>query len=217
MRDAAHIAKIMDELVELGEKVRSTRREDSTGSDIVDVEQYHEWITRCRSFAGRVFGRDSEYYKAMIDESLSHEYYSDFEKFVAQLNALAADVRAGALFEVERLVEASVFDDLLEQAEHLSANGYKPPAAVITGCVLEETLRRLCDRHGVALGPSPKLDWMNAELAKVGAYQKLTQKKVTALADIRNSAAHGKWKEFTDADVENMIRDVRDFVTRHYS
>ena len=39
----------------------------------------------------------------------------------------------------------------------------------------------------------PKLGTMNAGLAKQGVYNKLTQKRITALADIRNKAAHGEW------------------------
>jgi hypothetical protein len=54
---------------------------------------------------------------------------------------------------------------------------------------------------------------MNAELAKKGIYNTLVQKRITWLADIRNRAAHGKWSEFSSADVEAMLRQVRDFVT----
>jgi hypothetical protein len=38
---------------------------------------------------------------------------------------------------------------------------------------------------------------MNAALAKAGKYNKLMQKRITALADIRNSAAHGNFNQFT--------------------
>ena len=58
---------------------------------------------------------------------------------------------------------------------------------------------------------------MNVELAKTGIYNKLVQKKVTALADLRNKAAHGEWTEFTDKDVEDMIRDVRRFMEDYLS
>lgn len=57
---------------------------------------------------------------------------------------------------------------------------------------------------------------MSVELAKAGIYTKLVQKKITALADLRNKAAHGEWTEFTKKDVENMIRDVRDFMTTYF-
>jgi hypothetical protein len=44
---------------------------------------------------------------------------------------------------------------------------------------------------------------VNSELGKAGAYNKLTKKKVTALADIRNSAAYCKWTEVIAADVKD--------------
>lgn len=57
----------------------------------------------------------------------------------------------------------------------------------------------------------PKLDWMNAELTKVGIYNKNVQKQVTAWAGVRNSAAHGKPNEFTKAQVKDMISGVVNF------
>jgi hypothetical protein len=46
----------------------------------------------------------------------------------------------------------------------------------------------MCTEKGLPIG---KRDKMNADLAKGGAYHKFRQKQITALADIRNSAAHG--------------------------
>ena len=50
---------------------------------------------------------------------------------------------------------------------------------------------------------------MNADLAKEGVYNKLVQKQVTALADIRNNAAHGHYDQFTKEDVASMIKEVQ--------
>ncbi|HAS23818.1 MAG TPA: DUF4145 domain-containing protein, partial [Idiomarina loihiensis] len=58
---------------------------------------------------------------------------------------------------------------------------------------------------------------MNAGLAKIGIYTRLQQKRITAIADIRNSAAHGKWTEFTEADVVDMIKDVQRFLSDYLS
>jgi hypothetical protein len=65
-------------------------------------------------------------------------------------------------------------------------SGYYQLAAVVIGSVLEDGLRKLCERHEVPLSVKPRLDTMNADLAKKGVYNKLTQKRITVLADIRN-------------------------------
>ena len=85
--------------------------------------------------------------------------------------------------------------------------GYFAPAAVVIGSVLEDGLRKICVSNSIELPEKPKLDAMNSALAKAGVYNTLTQKKVTALADIRNSAAHGKWAEFDKSDVEVTLHD----------
>ncbi|HVN15695.1 MAG TPA: DUF4145 domain-containing protein [Anaerolineales bacterium] len=126
--------------------------------------------------------------------------------------AAMEDYKSGFLISVRNLVQAEVFDSELEQAEELLSNGYKLASAVVTGVVLETALRDLCSREGLA---HSKLDKMNADLAKAGIYNKLQQKRITALADIRNSAAHGKPEEFSEADVANMIRDVEQFLATY--
>ena len=69
----------------------------------------------------------------------------------------------------------------------------------------------------MSLSVKPNLGSMNAGLAKQGVYDKLTQKRITALADIRNKAAHGECDEFTKADVEGMLRGVRQFMETHFA
>lgn len=58
---------------------------------------------------------------------------------------------------------------------------------------------------------------MNVELAKAGIYNKFEQKKINAWADLRNNAAHGKWTEFAEKQVDDMIRDVRRFMEEYFS
>ena len=77
------------------------------------------------------------------------------------------------------------------------SSGYYQPAAVIAGAVLEDGLSKLCQRRGISLPAKPPINPMNDALAKDGAYNSLVQKRVTALADLRNKAAHGKFSEFS--------------------
>jgi hypothetical protein len=134
------------------------------------------------------------------------------------LQGLKADIEAGYMQTVEELVHADVFADFIAMAEELVGKNYKDAAAVITGSVLEEHLRKLAGKHGIAtqVGGKPvKADTLNAELVKASAYNKLTQKSVTAWLDLRNNAAHGHYDEYDRAQVEAMIRDVRSVMERH--
>jgi hypothetical protein len=107
---------------------------------------------------------------------------------MAVFSAARQDFDGGHLSTVRSLVQAELFDSELDQARELLNTGYKIPAAVIAGTVLETTLREVCSKQQIALGT---LDRMNADLAKRSVYNANQAKRITAMAGVRNSAAHG--------------------------
>jgi uncharacterized protein (UPF0332 family) len=182
-----------------------------------NVEKSSAWHTKFLNLLATVFQRDSEHYQKLksLDENVF--LVTNFQKAVGVLKAAKNDYENDYLFDTRTLIEAEVFDEFLEQAEELFKKGYYQASAVIAGCVLEDGLRKLCQHNNITLPAKATIDPMNVELAKAGIYNKLIQKKITALADLRNKAAHGEWTEFTEKDVEDMIRDVRRFMEDYFS
>lgn len=216
MKKTDLIDKRFNELFDKANQVLTTRRSpppNVIGDDRLDYEGSQEWATSAAQFLGSFFGRQSEYYERFQKGFKHAGYFSDMTAGLAVLRAAWNDYSKGYLTELKALVRAEVFDDILEQAQHLFEQSYHQAAAVLAGCVLEDALRKMCDKSGIPLPAKPKLDGMNAELAKKGVYNTLVQKRVTMLADVRNKAAHGQWSEFSATDVDSMLRQVRDFVT----
>lgn len=207
------------ELLALGEKVLATRTPPSNviESCSVDARLANQWMVSSIGLIQRVLGPDSPHAKRFAKLMVRSSRWSAASQAFGVLRAAEDDVKSGALFEVRKLVEAELFDDFLDQAEHLLKAGYYQPAVVVAGCVLEDGLRKLCTRQGITLSAKPKLDSMNATLAKSGLYTKLTQKRITAMADLRNSAAHGKWSDFDKKEATTMIRDTRDFMEKYFT
>jgi hypothetical protein len=176
-----------------------------------------QWGTSCLNILRRVFGDQSDFYRKF--DGLYGDFHDLGPVMKAQgiLKAAKDDYERDLLFDTRTLVEAEVFDDFLEQARHLFDFGYYPASVVIAGSVLEDGLRKICQRNKIEIAEKAKLDQMNAELAKHGVYNNLQQKRITVLADIRNKAAHGKWEDFDRKDAEEMVDQVRAFMEVHYS
>src|SRR5262249_22415010 len=138
--------------------------------------------------------------------------YRDFAYNRGILQALRADYENHRLQAFHEFLHAEMFGDFLELARHLLEEGYKDPAAVIAGGVLEQHLRKLCAKYGVSLSERPKLDSMNSELVKKGVYTKTEQKQVTAWAGLRHHAAHAEWDKYKAEQVDLMIQGVRHFI-----
>ena len=132
--------------------------------------------------------------------------------------ALKEAYESGYLQEITELIHADVFSDFLDMTEYLLQERYKDPAAVIAGGVLEEHLRKLCEKHSIdtetATGKAKKADAMNNELAASDVYNQLDHKNVTAWLELRNKAAHGKYGEYSQEQVLLMHQGIRDFVSR---
>ena len=210
-------AKRFIELTQQLEQIQATktvRPSSLTGSSYMHIDSMLvlNWAVKVRSLLERLGTETASQLKSFVEA----EKYRPMETELDRLNRLEAiflatkeDFEGGYLVSFRSLVQAEVFTSELEQADELLSSGYATAAAVIAGVVLETTLRDMCTAHGIDHG---KLDKMNAELAKAGAYHTTQQKRITALAGIRNSAAHGKPEEFTKADVRGMIDDVERFL-----
>jgi hypothetical protein len=209
-----HLGKRFDELNRQADAVKNTKQRKQSGLhngssyESVDHDMLLGWCVKVRNLLVSACGRDSEHFKSFV-EAEKPLLYEENPFRLARLHSvfLAAkeDFEGGYLTSVKNLVEAEVFSSELDQARELLVTGYRAPAAVVSGVVLETNLRNLCKARGIATG---KLDKMNVDLAKAGAYNTLVQKRITALAAIRNSAAHGNESEFNQADVHSMIEEV---------
>lgn len=165
-------------------------------------------MTACLALLDRLAGPASSYRQAAqrkLDEKfpLAHTY--TLAHVVGVVMAFRGDVEAGYTRSLQELVHADVFANFLEMASELLRNGYKDPAAVIAGSVLEEHLRKLGDKHGVSPdkpdGSPKKAETLNAELCAAEVYNKLEQKNVTAWLGLRNDAAHGHYKNYDGGQV----------------
>lgn len=206
-------SELTEQLVILESTKQKKHSEYMGHYDHVDDEMFLSWRVKVRNLLSNACGVESQHFMELEKAEAPSMYASNYDmlkKVKAVFMAAKEDFEGGYLTSVKNLVQAEVFGSELEQAEELLLAGYTSAAAVIAGVVLETTLRNLCNGKGITFG---KLDKMNADLAKSGAYNALVQKRITALAGIRNSAAHGKADEFSKADVESMISEIERFVS----
>jgi len=219
MADSAVTTRVLAEvdilLAEL-ERARAASPYDdlSGGLSATDLQQI---ITRFLAAIDR-YSPPGSSYRREAEAAAGHEPYR-VVKLGGILTALRADVAAGYLSTIGELIHADVFADFLAMASELLAKGYKDPAAVVAGSVLEEHLRKLAEKAGLDSvatdGKPPKADRLNADLANADVYNKLEQKSVTAWLDLRNKAAHGLYDEYDSGQVDALTSSVRDFLIRH--
>lgn len=215
---AQRFQELFDQLKQV-EGTELQKRSLLGGSTYQHIEDHQilNWAVKARSLISSACGKDSEHYASFIWAEEVQPYEDSptrLKRMGAVFLAAREDFEGGHLNSVRNLIQAELAGGEIDQARELLGSGYFVAAAVVAGVVLENTLRSLCTQRGL---PAVGMERMNADLAKAGEYNALVQKRVTALAAVRNSAAHGKSNEYTTDDVKSMIAEVERFTSERLS
>jgi hypothetical protein len=205
--------ELEQDLITIGKTKKSEYGEFLGDRDYVDQERLDTVKVKIKSLISNLCTTDSEYFKSFeeAEEIKSMDSnYDIYTRIKSVFTALKDDYVNGYIVKYKSLIQAEVFSDQIEQAQELLDSKYYVAAAIIAGIVLETKLREIIIANKMAIG---RLDKMNADLCKEGIYNSLIQKQITAIAAIRNSAAHGKNEEFTIDQVKNMIEQVTQIVS----
>jgi hypothetical protein len=211
--EPSEVIEQLDTLIAVDAEMRSRSRHDDL-SDLPDFES-DELANRLYAAVFRLAPASSSYVeqaKAAPDTT-----HLRIPRLLGIVRAMKADVSAGWLTTVEELLHADTFADLLSQASELSTKGYKDPAAVVAGSVLETHLRMLCAKFGVpptqTNGLPKKATLMNADLVKAAAYNSIQHKVIESWLAIRNAAAHGECDRYDAIGVSNMMTGIESFIS----
>ncbi|MHA1538003.1 MAG: hypothetical protein ACTSUD_10655, partial [Alphaproteobacteria bacterium] len=198
----SRITSEIDSLAEDGKRlhqIASTSPRHIGGDELAEIAT---WVTRLGQLVRNLYGERSQHFESYARAfatpnfyNLHSNYYEHFSQMLGVANAIKHDLSKGLLVDIKSLAQAEVFADFLEMGGHLLNEGYKDAAAVIIGSVLEDSLKKLCERASLPVvggsGKSLTIDPLNNQLTKANVYSKLVQKQITTWAHVRNKAAHG--------------------------
>jgi len=209
-------------LIEEGLRILSLAEFAETGLAGKDLADVSAWVTRLGQLVRTVYGEKSQQFDSYNEALKTPNFYyiycsnnAQISRLVGVAKSIQHNIEQDLLFDFRALVQADVFADFLEMGEYLLSEGYKDAAAVIFGSVLEDGLRKLCEKRGLPIvnssGRPLTIDPMNSSLAGDGVYSKLEQKQITTWAHIRNKSAHGEYEEYTIEQVKMMMMFVQKF------
>lgn len=114
-----------------------------------------------------------------------------------------------SLFDIERLVQADLFDSEIEAARELLKNKFLRAAGAVAGVVLEKHLRQVCKDHGVTIRKKhPSISDLNDLLKKDDVIEVAQWRYIQHLGDIRNLCDHNKEQDPKSEQVTDLIDGV---------
>lgn len=142
---------------------------------------------------------------------------SAIPRFIQQRNILRAAAARfeSALFDIEQLARADLFDSELDAATELNKKGFMRGAGAMAGVILEKHLGLVCSNHGVKVKKKdPSINDLNQALYDAAAIEVKDWRFIQHLADLRNLCDHKKPKDPSKADVDDLIEGTKKVIKK---
>jgi len=194
--------------------------EHGTAFNDEQASQCRGWIAAAMNIVDLVCPNPTAAYRREAERILGSEEVQGYcvpvavGSLAALLTQLRGDAAEGLLTSLADKARAETFDDFLDHAEAYRKENRKNEASVIAGVVFEDTVRRICRKHGIAEN-GVKLDQLISELVKGGLLTDLKAKRARASAGLRTSATHARWEQIDEKDIQPTIDLTRELIEAH--
>ena len=237
------IKEELDRLIEEGKRIVSLSKGILMKRLVFNNKLYQKWFTEAKSIIEQLvpdrYDEFIECYNSKIDfrsdQDVSNYSIIDFllgrdiDDYVTKYRILNLRVNTqlgilmGArsrldshLDRIEGVLQADIFDNELEAADHLLKNGFIRSAGVIAGIVLEGHLRTVCKSHKITIPKKPTISPLNQELKNNEIISISQWRHIQHLNDIRNECSHKREKEPSQKDVIRLLKDVKEIIETIY-
>ena len=133
-----------------------------------------------------------------------------FRQQQAILKAVSARFES-SLFDIRQLVRADLFDSELAAAQELLKTGFIRASGAVAGVVLEKHLSLVADNHNLSSKKNPTISNFNDLLKQADVLDTPSWRQIQRLGDIRNMCDHGKDREPTKEEAQELIAGVEKF------
>lgn len=185
-----------------------------------NVMEYHQLVTSADILVETILGETKarQFLQGLKDADAA----ATCERYRGKLQSLKANYEDG-LLDISRTIETDMANELIElaglaQGRDLQQKFGHLLSAFTAGVILEDALRRLCQRQSPPLeitkedGERMTLDPLITQLQRADVFNRAKADQLRSWAKIRNFAAHANFTELERSDVDQMVLGVKAFL-----
>lgn len=205
----------LDELIKRGRHLTGLNPQSISNADKRNLHiDSRKFVIDSRANIKRIAGNDSEYYRSVITDGVEYPKRVSIPfllDLISSLKSLRDAVDQGLLTSIESGLRANIHDDFMEQACQLIKSRYHIAAMVLIGGVLENHLQKMSQKHELTWDGSGSISTYN-DLLKDEEYDTSVWRRIQAIGDRRNKAAHGNGKDIKSDDVKEDHKYIQRFL-----
>jgi hypothetical protein len=180
-----NVISLFDDLIGRGEQIKGAcRKMYFTGTKkAIDEQVFEAWRTSCLTLLRSTFGTSSPHYDSFINLKF-FDYYNSTLLYLGILQGAKEDLRKGYFYNKDLMLSVNIFSSFLARSNAYWECGERQRALGILESVLNETLRKLMESHGLPVSQPEAADGMVDSLSRANVISRETHERLVDLRAI---------------------------------
>lgn len=195
-------------------RVKESWYSSNIGGHFKDTIAYETLITECYQLLTHIHSGGHPSVQKTI-----HAMNDVCLRSVMQLEGILlgtkANLLAGLLDNLASKILIDLKADFLQTSQQLIEQGQKDPAAVLACVVLEDSLKRLAEKHGIEGLSDKEMSVVAGSLLSKGVIEKTTNQSIQSFKSLRNAALHAQWAEVSIESLKLLLVFLPAFIEKH--
>jgi len=204
----------IDRLLAKFPPVKQSWYSTTMGGNFKDTVGYEALITECYELLAHIHSGGHPSIQRTIHAINNASLYS-LEQVEGILQGTKTNLEAGLLDDLMSKILIDLKADFLDTAQQLIEEGQKDPAAVLTCVVLEDSLKRLAQKHGIEGLANKEMSVVAGSLLTKGVIEKTTNQSIQSFKALRNAALHAQWTEVSVESLKLLLVFLPAFMEKH--
>lgn len=186
----------------------------NVASGFRDTAGYVALRTECIALGNFVYG-EGHVQARTLARTLSQETLHNLKSAEGILRGTIEALKHGLLTELRTQVLLDIKTDFVAAAVRAVDSGGVQVAAVLAAAVLEDSTKRLVEKHGLDDMLDKEFSVVVAGLFRKGVVTKTTKDILLGYKDLRNAALHAQWAQVSEDGVRNLLHYLPQFMEQY--
>ena len=204
----------IDRLIEKFPPVKQSWFSSTMGGHFKDTVAYETLITECYQLLAHIHSSGHPSIQRTIHAINNASLYS-LQQIEGILKGTKTNLEAGLLDDLTSKILIDLKADFLGTAQQLIDEGQKDPAAVLACVVLEDSLKRLAQKHGIDGLADKEMSVVAGSLLAKSIIEKTTNQSIQSFKALRNAALHAQWAEVSVESLKLLLVFLPAFIEKH--
>ncbi|QLH49014.1 MAG: hypothetical protein HWD57_03895 [Candidatus Accumulibacter cognatus] len=215
MNSATALIARVDSILEQFTPVdQSWKYSQSLGGWFEDKTGYESLMTETLSLLEHIYGKSHPHFQRAVYWYNQHSR-EGLRSIQGIVQGTRANIESGFLINLEIKITIDIKTDFLATAREFADAGDKDPAAVLASCVLEDSLKRLANRHNLEKLKNQEMSVVANGLLAEKIIEKSTLSSLLGFRNLRNAAFHAQWHEVSLESVNMLLMFLPVFIEKH--